>query len=1399
MEQGVCSSGPESSTLIKSFGDTKLCRRGAVAVKYSIIVVSYNCLQTLKLCLKSVSDDNMGLEVIVVDNNSSDGTPAFLQSLQSGKGLKSVLSPENLGFARACNLGAKGAHGQYLVFLNPDTIVTQGWLPKMAAFFDSPKVGAVGPVSDYVAGLQKYELHTSERLGMGVTFESLSQSLTTANKGKGLITKLLIGFCLMVSKRVFDSLEGMDENLFLGNDDLELSWRLRQRGYELVVATDTFIHHEGQKSFKTEPNQKVNALVQESTDNLYRKLFKFYGNHDKIPGPEVMWGINWFQPSKNIIEELSLQNAESKNLKKVSLGWVVYVGAELKDAKNLLQQTLASIPAREAGQVFIINFQRGLAASGVGDFKGLKVDLSPEQSLIDGLGMAISFIKQENLLFVPAGVSISAFFQQSYHRFIPDNHIQCTRIPLTTDSDTCQSFNNLGFICDKLWLEKQLKESIDIPSLLKRFTTCFTDQVQSDDIPVLEHNGAVSITVPEQGTTRVDLSGFPQSLARHLKNAESPVFIDLANDKVFSLSGQEVKAEDQDMAVIRVFPGELGEAGLRVGLLRNKMPGLKQAILLYVTQTADGKQTSKDIKPEQLKALLMNAGWQAGFAVDSVEDYSGVPQEGCAGTEQGLQVVCYNRNVDHSLKKCVSIVILGFNQLALTKKCIESITAYTRQSFELILVDNGSSDGTGEYFNSIPGAKVIINEKNLGVAKGWNQGLKVAQGDYLMVLNNDTIVVPGWLENMVRLSECSSQIGIIGPRSNNISGPQVIPDTKLNTELEIQDFGSKWQKENDLKAMEFERITGFCMLIPKLAFDRIGFFDERYGKGNFEDDDYCLRAKYMGYRLLIAHDSFVFHFGSASFSSNSVDWQQMMKENMVKFKEKWSHGAAALNDIVSEKEKPDVRDLVSEANDFYEKGDFDTARNLFLKAQGLDDSISEVYNGLGIISFHDNNHTDALQLFRKALELNPTDTDIANNIIDVLEKACAQDQVAKCLNAFLVTFPFHPVFLGELKKRTAPKADTEEHWRVHVENLISEKRYGEALDLLEEILNSGHHQAFCYNYLGIIAFECGDVKMAWDHFKKSVELNLLDEDVLINYCDAGIVLGNKSEVLGTLEKVFSYPGKSKDFQEIKHYYDQLKLESREGSWDPEKIISSRERNLAGENLIREGMMQKSREVFESILQEDPQNFRAVNNMGLVAWYEGDYDRAWDYFSKALEIHPIYTDALINAFDVALKLKSIDKFRPFLDRFLSTDAHNREATEILHQIKARGEEIYLIKNFESIDNINDLLSKAEEHLNKGELSPAILIYLDLVEQRVDCFAAYNGLGIIAHKQSMYQDAHRLFTTAVEINPLDQDSLLNLWENARILGLEDKVKDRLSSALQIDPGLEQVKNIVDSFHG
>ena len=184
------------------------------------------------------------------------------------------------------------------------------------------------------------------------------------------------------------------------------------------------------------------------------------------------------------------------------------------------------------------------------------------------------------------------------------------------------------------------------------------------------------------------------------------------------------------------------------------------------------------------------------------------------------------------------------------------------------MVDNGSTDGTVEYLETEVGGqktedgkrktdvrrqrtevRIIKNKENLGFAAGNNLGMTAATGDYILLMNNDIVVTSGWLERMVSCVERDPKIGIVGPMSNYVSGPQLVKDVTYNiTTLDgLDDFGAGFSKKYTGKAERLLRVVGFCMLIKRAVINKIGGMDGRYGLGNFEDDDFSLRATLAGF------------------------------------------------------------------------------------------------------------------------------------------------------------------------------------------------------------------------------------------------------------------------------------------------------------------------------------------------------------------------------------------------------------------------------------------------------------------------------------------------------------------------------------------------------------------------
>lgn len=244
-------------------------------------------------------------------------------------------------------------------------------------------------------------------------------------------------------------------------------------------------------------------------------------------------------------------------------------------------------------------------------------------------------------------------------------------------------------------------------------------------------------------------------------------------------------------------------------------------------------------------------------------------------------------------QELASIIILCCGQAELTQRCVETLVRHTRAPYELIFVDNGSTDGTADYLESLQGipgpARVVVlrNAENRGFAAGCNQGLAAAQGDFLALLNNDTQATSEWLERLIALSLGSwPDIGLVGPTSNYVPAPQLV-DWVDGDLPHLDAYAAARRERFHRQALRVERLSGFCLLLRRAVYERIGGLDESFGLGFFEDDDYCVRAREAGFGLAVALDVFIYHQGSQTIQGLHLDADARLQENFAKFRAKW--------------------------------------------------------------------------------------------------------------------------------------------------------------------------------------------------------------------------------------------------------------------------------------------------------------------------------------------------------------------------------------------------------------------------------------------------------------------------------------------------------------------------------
>ncbi len=245
-------------------------------------------------------------------------------------------------------------------------------------------------------------------------------------------------------------------------------------------------------------------------------------------------------------------------------------------------------------------------------------------------------------------------------------------------------------------------------------------------------------------------------------------------------------------------------------------------------------------------------------------------------------------NMEELFIPSVSIIIPVFNQFEYTKACIESIRRFTHIPYEIIIIDDNSTDETSQAIQKEKDIRYYKNDENRGFPYSVNLGLLKALGKYCIVLNNDTVVTEGWVDKLVKYSNLHQNIGIIAPVTNYVSGPQLDKDANYDSIEKMHEYAAKVAIERENQLLEFPRVAFLCTLIKREVIEKIGGLDERFSPGNFEDDDFCLRAQLAGFKTIIAKDVFIHHFGSKSFKKDgSKAYNERIETNRKIFVDKW--------------------------------------------------------------------------------------------------------------------------------------------------------------------------------------------------------------------------------------------------------------------------------------------------------------------------------------------------------------------------------------------------------------------------------------------------------------------------------------------------------------------------------
>jgi GT2 family glycosyltransferase len=239
-----------------------------------------------------------------------------------------------------------------------------------------------------------------------------------------------------------------------------------------------------------------------------------------------------------------------------------------------------------------------------------------------------------------------------------------------------------------------------------------------------------------------------------------------------------------------------------------------------------------------------------------------------------------------------SVIIPVFNKVEFTFQCLRSLLREVDfKETEVIVVDNASTDRTRELLSHFRGhVRVIENDENRGFVDACNQGAEAARGRQLVFLNNDTVVLPGWLEALVETIERDERAGAAGSLF-------LYPDGRIQEAGAIvwsngEAFHYGWGKSPEDRRFTFAREVDYCsgasLLIRRELFEQLGGFDRRYAPAYYEDTDLCMGVRSLGYKVVYQPASRLYHFeGATAGTDPRAGYKRFQVINRDKFYDKW--------------------------------------------------------------------------------------------------------------------------------------------------------------------------------------------------------------------------------------------------------------------------------------------------------------------------------------------------------------------------------------------------------------------------------------------------------------------------------------------------------------------------------
>ncbi|NTV51386.1 MAG: glycosyltransferase [Candidatus Firestonebacteria bacterium] len=916
----------------------------------SIIIPLFNQAVYTRQCLEALAQNTPAdkFELILVDNASTDATPELLRCLEGD--VQVIRHEKNEGFVNACNRGAQAAKGKYLLFLNNDTVPLSGWLEAMLRLAESdPVIGAVGAKLMYPDGKLQEAGALIFNDGSGWNF-GRGDDPAKAAYNRVAEVDYCSGACLLVRRNLFEQLQGFDKRYVPAYyEDTDLCFGLRKLGFKVMYCPEAaVVHFEGvtagtnlQTGYK-----KYQALHRETFARKWKRELQHQDHSPEVTRQAPVTAdrarlralpagrAEAFHPAgPNVLvidPTLPMHDRASGCLRLFGV------------LKIMRQQGCAvTFIARSGGPT---QYRRELESMGIRVYGPDPAKITNSHAPVNAPPVDLRAILSKTSFQVAwlSFFQIAEEYLAEIRQWSP-----ATKIVIdTVDVHFLREERQAELLGDDRLRQQAKATRLRELEIYRRADALVT--VTAADQSVLEGQvtGKPMFVVPNVHARQPNGAPYEQRQGllfvgnfNHLPNQDAMLFFALEVFPKIRAILPEVKLQiigNNPPAAIQNLAGEsiqvtgyvpetkpylnlsrISVAPLRYGAGMKGKIGEALSHGVPVVTTSIGAE-GMGLVPDEHVLIADDAGSFAQAVVRLYQDrelWLRLAKNGRRLVESNftpeaiapqVKAVLGATSGPERTEALTSLVILTHNQRALTQACLESVLRHTHEPFELIVVDNASTDDTVAYLSSWEVSinfgehkycrrfTLVSNPVNRGFAAGNNQGIAAAQGDTLVLMNNDVVVTPGWLTRLLRCAQRNPKIGVVGPMTNYVSGPQKVetPGYRLDTLEGLDDFARDFAREHADEAFPHWRVVGFCMLIKREVIEKIGGLDGRFGLGNFEDDDFSLRAALAKFESWIARDCYVHHVGSRTFADLNLDYRESLEKNWRIFKNKWRLPAA---------------------------------------------------------------------------------------------------------------------------------------------------------------------------------------------------------------------------------------------------------------------------------------------------------------------------------------------------------------------------------------------------------------------------------------------------------------------------------------------------------------------------